>query len=298
MQNWPKVSVAIATYNQKTFLAECIESVLVQDYLNLEIIVADDASTDSTSDMLQDYEKKHPDLFKLILGEKNLGITGNVNRAFFACTGRYIAWLAGDDLMLPGKLRKLVEFLEAHPDYAICYHDLDVFDSASGKTIRHFNSGKLSAYPFDGGVEKLVQHGVFLGACSVMTRRSACPANGFDTRIPYVSDWLFWIETAINGKIGFVPEVLGRYRRHPGNVTSKYDLDELALMSLGVVDVRYPFLARYSRLYRAKYLYSRGVKEILSKRTANARPLLLESLRYGWVSWKWIGWFFRSLLGL
>src|SRR5690606_18656769 len=131
----PLVSIAIITYNQKEFLKECIESCLAQDYPNLEIVVADDGSTDGTHDLLNDYDMKHPDKFVLRLSKENQGITKNSNAAHFACTGKYVAWIGGDDLMLPGKISKQVEFMEMNPDCTICYHDMDVFDSDSNETI-------------------------------------------------------------------------------------------------------------------------------------------------------------------
>lgn len=69
-QDFPSVSVAIITYNQREFLRECIDSILNQDYSNFEIVVADDASTDGTQDMLREYDRKHPGKFVLKLGEK------------------------------------------------------------------------------------------------------------------------------------------------------------------------------------------------------------------------------------
>ena len=101
----PLVSVAVITYNQKSYLRDCVESILAQDYPNIEIVVADDCSTDGTQDMLHEYKKNHPGMFVLKFVEKNQGITPNSNLAYFSCTGRYIAWIGGDDLMLPGNQR-------------------------------------------------------------------------------------------------------------------------------------------------------------------------------------------------
>lgn len=295
IKTWPKVSVAITTYNQKDFLRECIESVLAQEYPGLEIVVADDASTDGTRQMLTEYENNYPGLFTLAFAEKNRGITANSNAAFFACTGKYIAFIAGDDLMLPGKLKKQIQFLETHTDYVICYHDLDVFDSDTNRTLRYFNSGPKSFYPHQGGGQKLVQYGSFMGSCSVVAMRSACPKHGYDERMPYASEQLLFIETAINGKIGFIGEVLGRYRRHAKNITNLSSDRSTDMITLAIVDARYPHLAKYTRLHRARYLYSLAVEKILAKQSRPGRKFLFESLRHGWVSWKWFGWLLISL---
>lgn len=217
--NLPLVSVAVITYNQKRFLRECIESILEQDYPNTEIVVADDGSTDGTQDMLREYGQKHPDKFVLKLAEENQGITANSNAAHFACRGKYIAWMGGDDLMLPGKISKQVDYMEANPDCSICYHDLEVFDSDSDKTI-YIQSHKIK--PMQGDVRILIKHGVFNGACSTMVRAEKTPVDGYNVLLPVASDWCYWVDSLANGgSINYLNEMLGRYRRHSGNVTNK-----------------------------------------------------------------------------
>ncbi len=219
MTSFPKVSVAIITYNQKDFLQECIESVLAQTYSNIEIIVADDGSTDGTQELLSDYDARYPGKFVLRLSEKNQGITPNSNAAHFACTGKYIAWMGGDDLMLPEKIERQVQFMEDNPECTICYHDLDVFESHTDRTLYKFSDKHK---PREGDVRVSIKYGVFNGACASMVRTSKAPTNGFDARLPVASDWFYWIESLVDGgTINYLAEVLGRYRRHDSNVTNR-----------------------------------------------------------------------------
>lgn len=219
-QNMPLVSIAIVTYNQKGYLRECIESCLEQNYPNFEIVIADDCSTDGTQDMLREYEAAYQSKFILRLAEKNQGITPNSNAAHFACSGKYIAWMGGDDLMLPGKITKQVEFMENNPDCTICYHNLDVFDSKTDKTLYFFND-KLK---LNGNIKTAIRYGTFNGACSNIVRAEKTPVHGFDNRLPVASDWLYWVETLSNGgTINYIDDVLGRYRRHSNNITRKED---------------------------------------------------------------------------
>ncbi len=214
----PRVSVAVVTYNQRDFLEECLESILRQDYPNIEIVVADDASSDGTREMLLEYAASGRGEFVLRFAAENGGITSNQNVAASACSGKYLSWMAGDDLMLPGKLSKQVAIMENNPDCVICYHDLDVFDSYTGRTIRkHSDIDK----PREGDVRTLVRYGCFNGAVSNMVRSDFQPAPAFDARIPIASDWLYWIECLWKGgRIIYIDEVLGRHRRHANNVTS------------------------------------------------------------------------------
>lgn len=218
----PLVSVAIIAFNQEDYIGSCLQSVIDQDYRPLEIIVADDCSTDRTRQVLTAFRDRHPDLIRLVLAEENRGITGNSTVAHRACHGKYIAWLGGDDLMCPGKLSAQVELMEANPSVNICYHDLDVFDSDTGLSLRRFSGLNK---PRQGDVRALIRYGTFNGGSSNMVRRTCAP-DGFDSRIPVTSDWLYWIQTLTDGgQIAFIPKVLGRYRRHDDNVTDQ-DLEK------------------------------------------------------------------------
>ncbi len=147
----PKVSIGIRSYNQKEFLKEALESVLTQDYENMEIVVGDDAFTDGTQDMLREYDEKHPGLFKLVLNEKNIGGKANNNVILSACTGKYIALLDGDDSFLPGKLKKQAAFMEANTDCSMCYHNVEEYQSNTGEKANVFGSGPKMIAALEGG---------------------------------------------------------------------------------------------------------------------------------------------------
>jgi glycosyltransferase involved in cell wall biosynthesis len=295
----PKVSVAMPSYEQKEFLRETIESVLIQDYDNLEIIVSDNASTDGTREMLLEYEKNNPGLFKLIFQEKNLGMRANHNSAYLACTGKYMAWLDGDDLMLPGRIKKQVAIMESNPACVVCVHNIEVFESDSGKVLKYYYDLKDQFPRQIRGVEQFIQYGGYAPGPGRMFRLSACPPQGFDARIANTCDFYFLIETALKGEIKYIPEVLGRYRIHGQNVTITMGSDRSDfLMTLALVENKHPHLWKYTRLCRALSLYRMAVQKILNRQGKEARPLLIESLRQGWVSWKWFGWFLNSWLGI
>lgn len=296
MISGPLVSVAIITYNQREFLHDCIESVLAQTYKNLEIVVADDGSKDGTHEMLLDYQQRFPNKFVLRLSEQNKGITTNSNEAHFACTGKYIAWMGGDDLMLPEKIEKQVEYMEANPNCTICYHDLDVFDSATGDTLYRFNQRHK---PREGGVETCIRYGVFNGACASMVRADKAPKDGFNSRLPVASDWMYWIDSLANGgTINFLNSTLGRYRRHGGNVTSSGSnqnrLDHWETLDL--VNEHYPMFDGAEKKARARLFYTDGVVSLLNGNSNKCRRELVTSLRTGWVSWKIVYWLIKSFV--
>ena len=125
----PKVSVLIPSYNQEDVIEQTVMSSLTQDYDNLEVVVSDDASKDRTAQILLELEAKYPGRLKVFLHETNLGVTKNHTRGLLECSGDFITFQDGDDLFLPGKIKKQVAFMQANPDCTICSHDVDVFDS-------------------------------------------------------------------------------------------------------------------------------------------------------------------------
>lgn len=243
----PLVSIALVTYNQASFLPESVAAVLAQDYAKFELIIADDASTDGTAAYLDQLENRGDPRIRILRTERNRGVTRNHQAALNACRGKYISWMAGDDLMLPGKINAQVAMMEADPGCAICYHDLELFEN--GNTICRFSDFDC---PRQGGMATLVRYGAFNGATSNMVRASCSP--GFDHSITVVSDWLYYVGClARGGRIRYIPQVLGRYRRHSGNVTGALSrsqpsaLLEQHLQSCAIILGRWPAMAPHVR---------------------------------------------------
>jgi glycosyltransferase involved in cell wall biosynthesis len=248
----PKISVIIPIYNQAPFIRETVDSVLDQVYPNLELVLSDDGSTDGTSEILREYTAGDSGRVKLVASDENTGIAGAFNRALEAHTGEYIAWLGGDDVMLPGKLDRQVAALQARPDAIGCCHDADVFDSDSGRSYGRFSevyNGRRGVR--DGGVELLLDPAYMMLPSTMMVRSSAVDGLRFDPRIRVSNDWLFDIELFRRGQIVGLDDVLARYRRHQRNVTSQTsDALEDALVVLALADARYPDLHRLIRMRR------------------------------------------------
>jgi len=249
------VSVIIPTYNQQDFIRETIESVIAQTYPQLEIIITDDGSSDRTVAIVQEYADAIPGKFILVTSPRNTGIANNMNRGLAAHTGEYIAWLGGDDLMLPDKISKQVELMTNRPDVVGCCHNAMVFQSEDGKELGLFTelySGKRELT--EGGIELFFNPGHKMLPSTMMIRSSACPPHGFDERLKYVNDILFDIEVFRQGRCAVIQEMLGKYRRHGKNITDSPKIKEAAfeenLMLLGIVQARYPELGRLVRKRR------------------------------------------------
>lgn len=255
----PKLSVAITTYNHKGFIAECLESVLNQTFQDIEIIVADDASTDGTQDIVREFAKKDERIIP-IYNSVNFGLSINQNNALKLVRGEYITCFAGDDVMLPELLEKQVSFLDTNPDYVLCMCDVEAFDSGTGQTLHTVGSRYRFPKNFE---EQLFFTNWFFykktvkGTSTSTVRRSyylSTEYDNFDIRFPHWNEVLKGIDNFAaepNGKIHTLPEVLARYRRHSGNMSSDFSYNgfEEALLVYTTALARYP---RYTRQIRNK----------------------------------------------
>jgi glycosyltransferase involved in cell wall biosynthesis len=234
------VSIALRSYNQKAFLKEAIDSILSQTYQNIEIIIADDASTDGSVEMIKNFYRKFPEKIRPLFNETNIGHTLNFNKALFACTGRYIAIFDGDDIMLPEKIEKQVKLMDENPQCIVSYHNTEYFDNDTGKHL-YFKNNKRNSH--QGGVKTMIKYGMFCTNVSCMVRRDKIPEKGANQQITIASDWLFYIETLMNGgQICYIDEVLARVRRHSENITQKRFLKNLIdqYLSSFILIMKYP----------------------------------------------------------
>ena len=118
------VSIVCITYNHEPYLRDALDSFLMQKTnFPIEIILAEDCSTDGTRKICEEYATKYPETIKYIYRDQNVGYNENEYEAMSAASGKYIAYCEGDDYWTdPLKLQKQVDFLETHPDYAVCWH--------------------------------------------------------------------------------------------------------------------------------------------------------------------------------
>jgi glycosyltransferase involved in cell wall biosynthesis len=276
----PVVSVMLPTYNQAAYIEDAVRSAVEQDYPNVQVVVSDDGSTDGTGELVLELARRWPDRVVPIVGEPNVGITLNCNRALARCTGEFVAFHAGDDVFLPGKLRAQVEWLTADARRVLCGHDVEAFDGDTGETLYHMSD----VVPLVSGVGAApwIRRGMLYGGVSMMVRTSALPPWRYDPRVPYASDWLMFIEClAAGGHFGYVDGVYARYRRHPQNVTRAKGnaRTEDQFVSLALVEARYPWLLGACRAGRAAIYRSTGVAALREGDVATARRYFAAALR-------------------
>ncbi|MES1219057.1 MAG: glycosyltransferase [Bacteroidota bacterium] len=235
-----KLSVSLITYNQKDYIRQAIDGVLKQKTnFRYELIIGDDCSTDGTREILMRYREENPDIIRLILHpERNKGIPGKLNfiSTLKAATGKFLALIDGDDYWINNqKLQKQVDFLEQHPDYAVCCHD--VFHRKNNKNYRSGHE-----VPVDSDISYLLRKGNYISTPSVMYRNDSGMA-AFMEQFPDASfgDYLMNINAALMGKIKFMKERMAVYRIHSGGVWSKLSFEESFIKTISVIEMLFDY---------------------------------------------------------
>lgn len=222
----PKLSVLCITYNHEPFIRQCLDGFVMQKTnFPFQVLIHDDASTDGTADIIREYAKKYPDIIKPVLQKQNQFSRGiNVDKAFNwpRINGEYVALCEGDDYWTdPNKLQKQVDFLDAHPDYSVCFHPVRVVWADKSHPDSIFPTPKYRFNKTTLELSDLLKHN-FIQTNSVVYRWALAGRESDypDGILP--GDWFMHLMHAATGKIGFLPDVMAVYRRHAGGIWWDY----------------------------------------------------------------------------
>ena len=242
----PLVSVRVITYNHEKYIAQCLEGILMQRAnFPFEVIVGEDCSTDHTREIVLAYGQKYSETIRLITSENNVGGVQNVLRVQQACRGNYHAYCDGDDYWIdPLKLQKQVDFMEAHPEYSMCFHDAFV--------VRYDKSALPdyccpSALPERLTIGDLIRLNLAIPTASVLARSAVLASlPEWRTNIRY-SDLLVRLWCAQHGDLGYLREAMSVHRIHPGGMIISNQSLELHFSS--VIDIYRRFDTETGRRY-------------------------------------------------
>jgi glycosyltransferase involved in cell wall biosynthesis len=214
-------SVLMIAYNVENFIAAALDSVLEQDVdFDYEIVVGEDCSTDTTRTIVEEYASRFPQVVRPVLRPHNLGMNANFFATLQECRGRYVALLDADDYWChPHKLRKQVEFLEAHPEFSTCFHNAEVVYDDGTQPAHPFHMADpqfhLSApIPKETSTLEDIIAGNFLQTGSVVFRNGLVgPIPAWFFEMP-TFDWPLHVANAVHGRIRYMDEVWSAYRVH------------------------------------------------------------------------------------
>lgn len=212
MSQDPRVSIGVPVYNGENFLAEALESVLAQTFADFEIVICDNASTDSTPQICKSFAERDPRI-KYFPSETNLGAAINYNRTFELSEGEFFKWLAHDDLMAPEFLERCVAALDADTDAVLaCPHTVRL-DAERKKVVKTLDQSDRtdSDRPyvrFNDLLYNTDRHYVFGLIRSSVLGQTPLIGNYTD------SDGNLIVELSLRGRFVDVPEVLLYLREH------------------------------------------------------------------------------------
>ena len=300
----PTVSIICLTYNQVKYVRDCFEGfVMQQTNFSFEVLVYDDASTDGTSAIIEEYAAKYPNIFKPTLYKENnyskgLGYVG-LYTGIKEAKGKYVAYCEGDDYWTdPLKLQKQVDFLEAHPEYEICAHEtLIKFENIDNKQIL-FSQTDVNIFLDRRGRREYTFKDTLTGN---IFHISAMMYRNFDLQLPKwmheisAGDMVLFTLLAKEGKIYVMPDVMSVYRHHAESLTTSTAEYQTAIpflqLSINVLlrmneywerryeNLIYPIIARY--YVRMEFVYlSKSARDY-----AKAKAMAKEARRYSWLTY-------------
>jgi len=224
-----RVTVVVPVYNRGgTLLTEALDSVLSQDYPNLEVLAIDDGSTDATPDALAGYASRHPERFRWHRQE-NQGQPATLNRGFEMAEGSLLAYLSSDDVLLDGAISRLAAELERNPGAVLAYPAYQVIDEA-GEVVDTMTPPEYSR------VDSVRLQDTIVGPGALFRADALRRAGGLRTDLRYLADKELWLRLSRVGPFVRIPEPLACWRRHGGALTVAEQGREMAEERLRILD--------------------------------------------------------------
>jgi glycosyltransferase involved in cell wall biosynthesis len=223
---YPLASVMMVTFNHSRYIRKAIESVVNQvTTFPFELIIGEDCSTDGTRDIALEYQRRFPEVVRVISSEKNVGIHKNVLRTQWACRGEFVAYCEGDDFWhSPAKLQKQVDFLKNHADYVLTHTNYDECEVSNGKLRRSLLGQEAPPNDVDGYEQMLLRRRRIL-TLTVCARRDALDRvirenlECTDERWP-MCDTQRWLELTRIGKTRYWSESMATYNCLPESASN------------------------------------------------------------------------------
>jgi glycosyltransferase involved in cell wall biosynthesis len=224
-----RVSVVVPVYNRAgPLLAEALESLLSQDYPNLEILAIDDGSTDATPRALAEYAERHPARFRWAQ-QDNQGQAATLNRGFAMAEGTLLGYLSSDDVLLSGAISRLVNELRANTDAVLAYPSYRVIDE-SGELLDTMTPPEYSR------VESVRLQDTIVGPGALFRASALRRAGPLRIDLRYLWDSELWLRLNRVGRFVRVEEPLACWRRHGGALTLAERGREMADERLRILD--------------------------------------------------------------
>lgn len=219
MNKQPLVSVVIPCYNHESFVQDSIQSVIDQTYENIELIIIDDGSKDSSVEKIQEMIPACKERFFRFefRYRPNKGLSATLNEALEWCEGEYYSAIASDDIMLPEKTKLQVEFLKENKNISAVFGGIELIDNNNVKISERVRQSKQYSF------KDIILHQHDLPAPTQMIRLSALKnVGGYDPNI-LIEDWYMWLRLSSYSDLYYMDHLLCLYRQHETNISKNLE---------------------------------------------------------------------------
>lgn len=287
------VSVCIPTYNGARYLEACLDSVLGQTYSDIEILVVDDGSTDTTFEILERYAANDQRI-RLVRNKNNLGLVGNWNRCIELAQGEWIKFVFQDDLIAPTCVEEMLAASTQDTWLTVCRREFLFEDGTPEETRRYYEQHPNPERVFGAGIAYVPPEAVceaaidlfgvnFFGEpTATLIRREAFARHGlFNPELAMICDMEYWVRVAAHHGFAYLPKTLASFRVHAGSTSAhhfakrKYriTLDGVMLMNEYVHNPAFEPVREAMRRRDPPV----DLKDMLDKKTAGARWIAVDA---------------------
>lgn len=218
-----KVSVVIPTFNCLTYLPKAVESVLSQDYKDIEIIIVNDNSDDGSAEYLEQISKNNPSI--KVITTDGLGAAAARNIAIELSEGQYVAFLDADDYWYPGKIAAQLAVHQENTNIGMTFTNYDHFNESYKKIIdcfsywNQFRGLHGSVFFINNPLNEIFAHNL-IGTSTVMIKKSVFNKVGlFNTKMTYCEDWQLWLKVCEHFDVAVLPKTYAGYLMRSDSIT-------------------------------------------------------------------------------
>ena len=201
-----KVSILMCVYNGEAHVREALESILEQTFTNLEFVIVDDGSTDSTLKILTEYAERDSRIV-LIRNEENLGLERSLNKGLAACQGEYFARQDADDVSLPDRLQLQTHFLDTHPEVGALGTAVELIDEQGAFLRENYLPVDHESIQARLMLTNSLHHSTLIARRSLMKE-----LGGYDISCRYAEDYELWWRMSRHSRLATLPVILLRRR--------------------------------------------------------------------------------------
>lgn len=248
----PLVSILVPCFNHEKFIGDCLNSIVSQDYDNIEVLVSDDCSIDKSWNIIERFEEilnKRFDNVILLKNDKNVGIVKNYNKLLKKASGELIKSIAGDDALTPSCISEFVKCSIDNPEYGVVVCNGYIISEEV-----HFPFNKYEGLFYDNKVnfstgclfERLYCDN-FVFAPGVLLRRDIFEQFGYYDEKIGIEDWDYWLKLSKDNQVmfGYLNQCLVYYRKNTGSITSLTNNHDLERRRLNVHNAEMCILDKY-----------------------------------------------------